>query len=405
MMKALSANGSRLPQGGWRMRIDQPDPTDSGAPDAPRGAGAQRRDTTEAAAERAPRQETETAAERAPRQETETATGRTPRGETKGAPERTPRRETEGAPEHTPRRETEGAPEHTPRRETEAAPEAIARQEVRPPVSRADQIAAHLRYRETVSVSMQAAADRAAWAEALPQLRSAWAEHKERYPEQTRATPRTEPDGGWVCGEHRRLDPEQNTEASKAHADLADEADRHILPALRRVEAGDPDRQLAGLEHMVKGEDRLKEKMADELFGKDKTVREVLNEVPDAVRFTLRYDSGRYADGVSADVERLKGEGFELIKLKNFWEGDQYKGVNSQWRRPDSGSRFEMQFHTFESLEAKELTHGAYERIRGSAVTAAERREARVFQRRVNAALCTPPGTDRIKDYPEKANA
>ena len=61
---------------------------------------------------------------------------------------------------------------------------------------------------------------------------------------------------------------------------------------------------------MVKGEDRLKEKLADELFGKNKTVRQALNEVPDAVRFTLRYDSGRYADGVVADVDRLKVEGF-----------------------------------------------------------------------------------------------
>ena len=43
------------------------------------------------------------------------------------------------------------------------------------------------------------------------------------------------------CGEYRRLDPEQNTEAGKAHADLADEAGRHILPAMRRIEAADPD--------------------------------------------------------------------------------------------------------------------------------------------------------------------
>jgi hypothetical protein len=101
-----------------------------------------------------------------------------------------------------------------------------------------------------------------------PQLRAAWEEHKDRYPERTRATSRTEADGTWVCGEYRGLDPEQNTEAGKAHADLADEADRHILPALRRIEAADPER-----------------------------------------------------------------------------------------RRPESGCRFEMQFHTPESLEAKELTH------------------------------------------------
>jgi len=325
------------------MRIDQPESGDPGAPGTPRAHDTERRGAADATAERAPRPET--------------------------------------------------------------APDVTARQEAKAPVSRADQIAAHLRYRETVSVTLQAAADRAAWADALPRLRAAWDDHKERYPERTRAVPRTAADGSWTAGEHRRLNPEQNAEATKAHADLADEAGQHILPALRRLEAADPDRQLAGLEHMVKGEDRLKEKLADELFGKNKTVRQALNEVPDAVRFTLRYDSGHYADGVLADVERLKVEGFELIKLKNLWDGNQYKGVNSQWCRPDTGSRFEMQFHTLESLEAKELTHGAYERIRGSAVTSAERREARVFQHRVNAMLSTPPGTDRIKDYPERTDA
>jgi hypothetical protein len=283
-----------------------------------------------------------------------------------------------------------------PSRERRGAPDAAG--------GREEQVAEHVRYREAVGVAYRAVADRGAWAEAVPQLRAAWDEHKERYPERTRASSHTEADGTWVSGEHRRLDPEQNAEANKAHADLADEADRHILPALRRIEAADPDRRLAGLEHMVKGEDRLKEKLADELVGKGKAVREALTEVPDAVRFTLCYEHGRYADGVLADVDRLKAEGFELIKLKNLWTDNQYKGINSQWRRAETGSRFEMQFHTRESLEAKELTHQAYERIRGLDATPAERREARALQRRVNALLPTPPGTDRIRNYPEKTD-
>jgi hypothetical protein len=273
-----------------------------------------------------------------------------------------------------------------------------------PAVSREEQIAAQARNRETVEAAYQAAADRDAWTEAVPRLRVAWDEHKERYPERMRASPRTETDGSWVCGEYRRLDPEQNTEASKAHADLADEADRDILPALRRIEAADPGRRLAGLEHMVKGEDRLKEKLADELFGKNETVRDALGEVPDAIRFTLCYEREHYADGVLADVDRLKAVGFELIKLKNLWSDNQYKGVNSQWRRLETGSRFEMQFHTPESLEAKELTHQAYERIRASEATPTERREAKAFQRQVNSLLPIPLGTDRIKDYPEKTD-
>ena len=273
------------------------------------------------------------------------------------------------------------------------------------PVSRSEQLAAHLRYRETVAAADRAAADRAAWSHAFPGLRSAWEEHQERYPERTRDAPRTAADGSWTCGETRRLDPEQNTEASKAHADLTDEAARYILPALRRVEAADPERKLAGLEHMIKGEDRLKEKLADYLRAPGTTVKEALDEIPDGVRFTFCYPADRYASGVLADVDRLKSVGYQLIKLKNLWDADQYKGINSQWRMPETGSRVEMQFHTPQSLEAKELTHKAYERIRSGTVTLAEEGELEGFQRRVNALIATPPGTDRIKDYPEKNDA
>src|ERR1700722_2202931 len=292
------------------------------------------------------------------------------------------------------------------RRQTPEAPaEVTAGHEAKAPVSRAEQIAEHLRYRETVSVTLQAAADRAAWAEAVPQLRASWAEHKERYPEQARAAPRGEPDGSWACGEHRRLDPEQNTEASKAHADLADEAGRHILPALPRGEATDPDRQLAGLEHMVKGEDRLKEKLADVLLvATHLTTRQALDKVPDAVRFTLTYSAERYTEGVIADVGRLKAEGFELLKLRNVWHSDQYKGINSQWRSSETGTRIEMQFHTPESLDAKELTHEAYERLRRpeTEVSEKERNKLEVFQRQVNTLITTPPYAEIIKDFPEK---
>ena len=261
-------------------------------------------------------------------------------------------------------------------------------------------IAEHTGYRATVEQFYAAA--REAWTDAVPGLRSAWEKHEEKYPERDRATPRTEPDGSWAAGPDRGLDPEQNTEATKACAETRDEGREVVFPAMRRVEAADPDRRLAGLRHMLKGEDRLKEKVADALQARPElTVRQALSIVPDPVRFTLTYGTERYADGVRADVERLKAEGFKLIKLKNLWTDDQYKGINSQWRRPETGLRFEMQFHTPESLEAKELTHKAYERIRSSQVTPAERDELEDYQRRVNALIASPPGVSGIDDYPE----
>jgi hypothetical protein len=61
-----------------------------------------------------------------------------------------------------------------------------------------------------------------------------------------------------------------------------------------------------------------------------------------------------------------------------------------------------MQFHTTESLEVKELTHEAYERIRSRATEPEERPALADFQRRTNMLLAAPPGTTDIADFPIK---
>jgi hypothetical protein len=132
------------------------------------------------------------------------------------------------------------------------------------------------------------------------------------------------------------------------------------------------------------------------------TARQAADKVSDAVRFTFTYSEQRYAEGVLSDVERLKSEGFELIKLKNLWAEEQYKGINSQWRSPETGLRFEMQFHTPESLAAKELTHEAYERLRSTQVTQVERDELEDYQKRVNTVIATPLGATEIEEFPRK---
>jgi hypothetical protein len=246
---------------------------------------------------------------------------------------------------------------------------------------------------------------RSSWDEALPSLRAAWEQHHDRYPEREQAAPQTHTDGSWSSGETRRLTPVQNAEASKACADIHDEGERVILPAMRQIEAADPSRSLVGVEHMLKKADRLKEKIADILLVESHlSPREALDKVSDAVRYTFTHSPDGYADGVRADIERLKADGFEEVKLKNLWSSTQYKGINTQWRRPETGLRFEVQFHTPESLQAKELTHGAYERLRRpeNETTRVERDELEEFRRRVNVPLLTPSSSEEIRDFPER---
>jgi hypothetical protein len=111
-----------------------------------------------------------------------------------------------------------------------------------------------------------------------------------------------------------------------------------------------------------------------------------------------------YTAGVQQDLQRLGARGFTQLERRNTWDDDQYKGISSRWQEPESGVLFEVQFHTHASLEAKELTHKAYERIRSvtdqTPEADRETAELKEFQRRVNSMIPIPPGVADIDDYP-----
>ena len=124
--------------------------------------------------------------------------------------------------------------------------------------------------------------------------------------------------------------------------------------------------------------------------------------VPDAIRFTFRYEDVRYTQSVYADIGRLRDQGFKLEILKNNWLDDQYKGINSQWIEPATGQRFEVQFHTRISHEAKQLTHPAYERLRTLQADALEELLLEAFQKKITAEVPVPPGAADIPHYPKR---
>jgi hypothetical protein len=175
--------------------------------------------------------------------------------------------------------------------------------------------------------------------------------------------------------------------------------EKTITPAMRRIEAEDPDRHLAGLDHRLKGKDRLTEKVTEAMTERSRTVDEAFATVKDAIRYTFCYPENRYTEGVFADCDRLAHNGFEPIDRRNSWAAEEYKGINSRWRVPDEGQLFEVQFHTRTSLDAKEETHGAYEKLRDPATVKAEQEALSQYQRDVSARIPIPPGALDIPDY------
>ena len=175
-------------------------------------------------------------------------------------------------------------------------------QGVAPPETR-DQQAYRAEYRATVEAAYT-------WDAAALELRQVWEAHETKWPSPEDA----DGDGD------RHLNPEANAEVERGCGQIREIAENVITPAMRALESEDPDRHLIGLEHHLKGTERLKEKVATALEEQPNlTPRQALSAVPDAIRFTLSYSDERYVAGVAVALERLTACGFELAKpLKKF---------------------------------------------------------------------------------------
>ncbi len=242
---------------------------------------------------------------------------------------------------------------------------------------------------------------RSYWDE-VPRFQKLWADHENRWPtEQRAAVDRSaDPAGSYRSDGGFYLNPEQHAQAIEAIRDV-----RRVEPTLS-ADIRTTEREntygcwLEGFKNRLKGEDRLKEKVAERREGvPDKTSAEIVREVPDAVRFTFCAQSESYARGYYDIKERLESCGYEMYESRNSWDGTEYKGINTRWVTQE-GQRFEVQFHTPESYHAKEyVTHRAYERIRNPLTSDEERAELKEFQREVCAHTQAPEGATEIPDF------
>jgi hypothetical protein len=210
-----------------------------------------------------------------------------------------------------------------------------------------------------------------------------------------------DPDGSWRGDGNQYLDPDQNTQTSAEIARVRQTEEsltEHIGETERDNACGG---WLEGLEFRRKGDDRLKEKVAELLKRlPDKTAEDVVRALPDAIRYTFCFESDNYAAGYWDVKNRMEDQGYSMVYSKNHWREDpEYKGINTRWVTGDE-QRFEVQFHTPESLHAKQqITHASYERLRNPLTENEERRELQSFQREVSSWIAVPKGTTDIPDY------
>jgi hypothetical protein len=260
--------------------------------------------------------------------------------------------------------------------------------------------------REETVVSRQVTAEEQGasekWQEQVTESRWMWTEYQRKWPpaERPPVDRSKDPEGSWRGERGRPLDKFDNSRVEAECDRIATREKERISPALRAIESEDPDRHLIGFEHRLKGRDRIKEKVSDKMEELSYSAEEAVSAVSDTIRYTFQYRESRYTQGVWTDLERLKEKGFELHMLKNSWSADQYKGINTQWIEPDTGQRFEVQFHTRISFEAKQLTHDAYERLRTKLADKFEQMVLEALQSKVTADVPAPLGAADIPDYP-----
>lgn len=160
-------------------------------------------------------------------------------------------------------------------------------------------------------------------------------------------------DNGWHW-KGLTLDVETNATVDGFIPQFAEATHREdgVLSNIKSIEAAIPGAQLEGLKYELKGDDLLKQKVAEVLArNPDQDPVAVLRKVPDCIRYTYCFDTANYAAGAQQADAMLRAAGYEPVEVKNSWLNPDkpYRGINTRWRDPASGLQLEVQYHTPES--------------------------------------------------------
>ena len=230
-----------------------------------------------------------------------------------------------------------------------------------------------------------------------------WTDHLSKWPKDKQPAASVDraqdPPGSWRSDSNLLLNPENHARTKDAISELR-RTEPRVTGDLQNVVRESPfGPELVGLEFRNKGEDRLKEKVAESMQRRpDAAPEESVLSINDGIRYTICLSGDNYASGYQDLSQRLEASGYVMFYGKSSWNDSEYKGINTRWVTSE-GQRFEIQFHTPESYQAKQdVTHEAYERIRNPLTSDYERSELKTFQREVSSWIPAPEGAQDISD-------
>jgi hypothetical protein len=157
-------------------------------------------------------------------------------------------------------------------------------------------------------------------------------------------------------------------------------------------------------EFALKREENIAEKLvrdaSEYLDTKVGQVEDAAVDLADTVRYTILFKNDEnFASTVQKALDDFRSEGFEAIKIKNFYNNEPenaYRGINCQFRQSTTNQLFEVQFHTPESLALIGPMHKQYEDVRQLDKTSPEYSAGMQDMANKWASVPLPPGIESV---------
>ena len=155
--------------------------------------------------------------------------------------------------------------------------------------------------------------------------------------------------------------------------------------------------KMTGLKYRMKGQESLARKLIDYNKLEGAPIPSILSEsINDVIRYTGVFDDAGYVNGINQTIATLESQGYKILKVKNKWGDDGYKGVH-YILESDTKHRLELQFHTKKSIHVKEkFSHPLYEEMRAANTTQARKDEIELILAKKWAEVDRPKGWETI---------
>lgn len=144
-------------------------------------------------------------------------------------------------------------------------------------------------------------------------------------------------------------------------------------PTITKDLKGIKDIVLYGLDFRLKEKksavEKVKRERIENKYKENWHDRKIMNRMYDLVRYTQLVDKDTFVKQAQKTIDELKGRGYKIVELKNFWLPEvnrgknPYRGINMKWKSPD-GQKFELQFNTKNNLTVKDKMHDIYNKQR-----------------------------------------